>query len=309
MRVAKDVVKLISPRTVLKEIADAIPSDCRENIIIIGSLAAGFYFFGDDAALMVRTKDADCLLSPRVRAVPAGIAITERLFEAKWTFRADQEWPEPGKSTTADERLPAVRLNPPGTADWFIELLTVPDSSSDRKQNWFRLHTSYGDFGLCSFRFLALVNYDPILTPLGIKIARPELMALANLLEHPEVRPEPMSGLIGGREIKRSSKDLGRVLAIARLSIRQNEDTLLAWPAQWQRAMQARFPKDWRDSARRAGAGLRRLLGQPNDLEEARHSCASGLLALMPPTVEQLRITGRRLLADAIEPLERLAVK
>lgn len=305
----KDVEKLVSPRTVLEKIADAIPVDCRRNIIIIGSLAAGFCFFGKDAALMVSTKDADCLLSPRVRAIPAGIAITERLFEAKWTFRADREWPEPGKATTADARLPAVRLNPPGTSDWFIELLTVPDSSSDRKQNWVRLHTSFGDFGLCSFGFLTLVNYKPILTPLGIYVARPELMALANLLEHPEVRPETMKGLIGGREIKRSNKDLGRVLAIAKLSIRQNEDSLFEWPAQWQRAMQARFPKDWRDSARRAGAGLRRLLGQPNDLEEARHTCAFGLLASMPPTVGQLLITGRRLLADAIEPLERRSAR
>jgi hypothetical protein len=103
------------------------------------------------------------------------------------------------------------------------------------------------------------------------------------------------------------AKDLGRVLAIARLSIRQNDDALLAWPALWQRAVQARFPTEWRDLACRAGAGLRRLLAQPNDLEEARHTCASGLLASMPPTEDQLRIMGRRLLADAIEPLERPA--
>jgi hypothetical protein len=304
---SKDIIKLVSPRMVLEEIAKAIPVDCRENIIIVGSLAAGYHFFGNDAALMVRTKNADCLLSPRVRAIPAGIAIIERLFEAKWTFRADPEWPKPGNPTTADERLPVVRLNPPGTSNWFIELLTVPESSSDRKQHWSRLHTSYGDFGICSFGFLALVNYEPILTPLGIYVARPELMALANLLEHPEVRPETMRGLISGREIKRSNKDLGRVLAIARLSIRQNEDALLAWPEQWQRAMQARFPEDWRDSTRRTGEGLRQLLSRPNDLEEARNTCEFGLLASMPPTTEQLRNTGRRLLADAIEPLERLA--
>lgn len=90
MRAAADGLKLVSPRTVLAAIAHAIPADCRENIIVIGSLAAGYHFFGNDAALMVRTKDADCLLSPRVRAIPAGIAITERLFEAKWTFRADR---------------------------------------------------------------------------------------------------------------------------------------------------------------------------------------------------------------------------
>lgn len=128
-----------------------------------------------------------------------------------------------------------------------------------------------------------------MLTPLGLYVARPELMALANLLEHPEVQPETMSGLIGGREIKRSNKDLGRVLAIARLSLQQEEDALLAWPSRWQRAMQARFPEDWRNLARRSGAGLRQLLGQPNDLAEARHTCEFGLLASRPPSVPQLR--------------------
>ena len=39
-------------------------------------------------------------------------------------------------------------------------------------------------------------TYRPLPTPFGISIARPELMALANLLEHPEIRPELMSGPI-----------------------------------------------------------------------------------------------------------------
>ena len=54
-----DVVKLISPSTSLERIAAAIPADFRENIIIIGSLAAGYHFFGDNPKLQVRTKDVD----------------------------------------------------------------------------------------------------------------------------------------------------------------------------------------------------------------------------------------------------------
>ena len=252
---------------------------------------------------MVRTKDADCLLSPRVDAIPTGIAITERLFQENWQFRPDETWSKPGDATTKDENLPAVRLHPPGTTDWFIELLTVPESPTDRGKRWIRLETSAGHFGLCSFGFLSLANYEPIRTPLGIYIAQPKMMALANLLEHPEIRPETMSGLIGERQIKRSNKDLGRVLAIARLSIEKDEDALLKWPDQWQAALQARFPNDWRDLARGAGAGLRKLLDGPNDLEEARYTCEFGLLASQPPTVDQLRIVGQRLLLDAIEPL------
>jgi hypothetical protein len=97
------------------------------------------------------------------------------------------------------------------------------------------------------------------------------------------------------------------VLAIARLSIGQDEDALSQWPAQWQEALQSRFPTDWRDLARGAGAGLSKLLDNPNDLDEARHTCEFGLLASQPPNADQLRIVGQRLMADAIRPFEELA--
>lgn len=44
------------------------------------------------------------------------------------------------------------------------------------------------------------------------------MMALAHLLEHPVIGAQTMSTVIGGLILKRSNKDLGRVLAIARLS-------------------------------------------------------------------------------------------
>ena len=42
-------------------------------------------------------------------------------------------------------------------------------------------------------------------------------------------------------------------------------------------------------------------------MKEAHAACANGPLAARPITVEQLRATGRRLLQDAIEPLEQSA--
>lgn len=297
------VMTLVSPLAVLKQIARAIPPDCRKNIIVIGSLAAGYHFFGNDPKLQVRTKGADCLLSPRIKAIPAGIKVTERLFQEKWRFRPDEKWSKPGDATVPDNELPAVRLNPPGSSNWFIELLTVPESPTDRKQHWSRLVTSAGHFGLCSFGFLSLANYRPISTPFGIAIARPELMALANLLEHPKIGGEKMSGLIAGRAIKRSNKDLGRVLAIARLSIGQDEDALLEWPDTWAEALQDRFPSECKNLAQHIGDGLRTLIANPNDLDEAHHTCLNGLLATNRVTVEQLRLAGERLLNDAIVPL------
>jgi hypothetical protein len=123
------------------------------------------------------------------------------------------------------------------------------------------------------------------------------------------IGPQTMSGLIGGRRIKRSNKDLGRVLALALLAERKNEDSLLAWARLWPDALQARFPARWRELALQAGQGVRQLLKQDHeeDFDEALHTCAYGLLASQPPTNALLRTAGERLLVDAIEPLEKLA--
>ena len=302
-------MSLVSPQSALEKIASAIPDDCRENLVVIGSLAAGYYFFGGDASLAVRTKDADCLLSPRVRAIPAGIAVTERLFAANWTFHPTDEFPVPGTAETPDAKLPVARLQPPGSQDWFIELLTVPESPEDLGQRYIRLPTANGHFSLCSFGFLSLADYKPIPTEFGICVARPEMMVLANLLHHPAIGPQTMSGLIGGRQIKRSNKDLGRVLALALLAERKNEDTLLTWAPLWAEALQTRFPARWRELALRAGDGLGQILGGKagDDFDEALHTSAYGLLASLPLSAALMRTVGERLLADAIEPLEKLA--
>ena len=46
----------VSPVQALREIASAVPADCRETIIIIGSLAAGYHYFADQDRMAVRTN-------------------------------------------------------------------------------------------------------------------------------------------------------------------------------------------------------------------------------------------------------------
>lgn len=303
---SENPLEAVSPADVLGQIAAAVPEDCRNRVIVVGSLAVGYHYFGDQAEMVVRTKDADCLLSPRVDAVESGVAIADRLFEAGWEINKDGKWCEPGNESTPEEKLPAVRLHPPGDSGWFIELLTVPDLPANGEKQWMRIKTQEGDFGLPSFKFLALTNYEPILTGFGIHIARPEMMALASLLEHPGIEPDPMSAGFAGRpEIKRSNKDLGRVIAIGYLATGKEEDALLGWPESWKEALRERFPDEWRKLASVAGKGLRKLLESEQDLEQAWFTCVNGLLASNQPSLEEYKTAGVRFLKDVIEPLEQ----
>ena len=310
----------LSPGDVLQQVAAALPEDCRSSVIIIGSLAAGYLYFSDDPESLVQTKDVDCMLSPHIKAVPVGKAVAERLFRDKWKLREDVNWGTPGTAATPTEQLPLVRLHPPGSNEWFIELIVSPPPTADRDnelradpnnpgKQYLRIETEQGHFSLCSFDYLSLVEEQPILTEFGIAIARPEMMALANLLHHPAIGTETMSGLIARRRIKRSNKDLGRVLALAFLAMEKDEDALGEWPARWTAALKKRFPGEWADLGARAGNGLRQLIESPPDLEEAGHTCSAGLLASRRLTLQQLRIAGLRLLQDAVEPLQAMAGK
>ncbi len=299
--------QLINPIETLLEITKAIPEECRKNLTLIGSLAAGVCYNDLLTGVGIRTKDADCLISPRIDAITAGTKITEQLIESGWKLKADGDWSWTGNLATPDGDLPAVRLFPPGGGAWFIELLTVPETPYDRERKWARIETTAGHFGLPSFGFISIAGFEPKLLTSGVSIAYPEMMSLANMLEHPMIRPETMSAPIAGREIKRSNKDLGRVLAIAHLATIRDEDALLGWPEKWLRGLNTLLPEDIIKEKTNFGSGIRQLLGKRNeqDLDEALHTCVYGLLAKFPLTLDQLRVAGERLLIDAVEPVER----
>lgn len=300
----------LSPHKVLSQVAAAVPENCRHRIVIIGSLAAAHAYFGSDSSKGVRTKNADCVLEPFSIAVETGQSIVHELLDAGWQRRHQGEHQEPGNENTPADQLPAVRLYPPkvdpdSEGAWFLEFLTVPKSVEETGKSWTPLKLREGYFGLPSFRFLSVAAYDPDALPnLGLRRARPEMMALANLLEHPTLGAATMSSPIGGRTLKRSNKDLGRVLAIATLA---DLDDYRPWGDLWHSALANTFPEEWRTLALRAGHGLRHLLKSEADLEEAHHSCINGLLSSQQTTLGALRAAGDRLVGDAIERLESLA--
>lgn len=293
----------VSPIAVLARVAQQVPQDCRQHIIVIGSLAAAYHLFGVDQDRQVRTKDIDCILVPRIEAVRAGKAVVETLLAAGWRRRAEGNHAAPGTAATPDDGLPVVRLYPPDSTDWFIELLTVQEGEDERDRSFQRMVLSDGShYALAGFRFLDLAACEPVATPAGIRCARLEMMVLSNLLRNPVIRPDRMLSSGWGR--KRSNKDLGRVLTVARLL---EPGTTELWAGTWEEALRELYPDRWKDLAARTGAGIRALLASEEDLREALDISVVGLLSSAPPTLDAFRLTGRRLLGTVVKELEERA--
>ena len=289
----------ITPRDVLRQVADAIPAALRGDIIIVGSLAASYQLLRDRAQV-IRTKDVDVMVAPHARAVVSAEGVAQRLQDAGWRPQALPGFDLPGTADTPDERLPVVRLHRPGTTTWFLELLGAPPvvapAAHTSGKTMRRLQTRSGHFGLPSFSFLGLTQFRPSRSEFDLLIALPEMMALANLLHHPVIGEAVMSQHFAGRSIKRSNKDLGRVVAMAYLADQHDEDALESWKTSWHQALNEWAPADAERLLALAPNGLQALLASARDVEQALHTVNYGLLTATPLTAEQFVIALRRVL-------------
>lgn len=286
----------LAPALLFDMIGTQLPEDLRPHILIVGSLAAAYHFRDSIAREGIATKDADVVVQP-AGALAECRRIAERLLEAGWRRKEDC-FP---RNTPGDD-VRAIRLYPSSSEAFFIELLGYPDQHQREIRKWIPIQLDDGWYGLPTFRFMGLTGVERQSAANGLAYAAPWMMALSNLLSHPEVGTATMSEPIDGRTLLRSAKDLGRVLGLALLSGREETEM---WPARWAVAMRESFPSDQVELAARAGDGLRALLDDPGALDQARHALDVGLLAGRGVTTEQLRDVGERLFVDALEPLHQ----
>jgi hypothetical protein len=290
----------LDPVILFRALCRDIPHDLRRDVFVTGSLAAAYAFKVRLLGQAVNTKDADLLIHPAGN-VDSAQKMAERLLNIGWR-PTDQCTPLAELPDDA-EKLWAIRLMPPGSNDYFIEFLNVPVEEQAPLKLWIPVPLNGGWYGLPSFKFMGLLTWFRRTSDERLDYAAPEMMALSNLLSHPAVNDvEIESGEFRG--LRRCAKDLGRVIALAYLSGRDETE---AWLDHWRESLVRCFPLTWREHAHRSGAGLRGMLADDDVMEQARKTTESGLLSGMGIDIPALRGIGERLLVDAVEPLERLA--
>ena len=287
----------LDPVALFRTLVRDLPADLRGDVFVTGSLAAAYAFNVRLRGQGVNTKDADLLVHPAGN-VDGARGMAERLLAIGWRPTAQCK---PTVELPADPgQLWAIRLTPPGSSEYFVEFLNVPGEEQAEAKLWIPVRVGGGWYGLPSFKFMGLLGGFRRTSDEGLEYAAPEMMALANLLSHPVVNDVAIeSGEFRG--LRRCAKDLGRVLALAYLSGRDETE---GWLARWRDAIARSFPRTWRAHAARTGAGLREMMADDGVMDEARRTTDAGLLNGMGVDASALRGVGARLVGDVIEPFE-----
>lgn len=268
----------------LNRVAERIPSALCTNVVVIGSIATAWAFRDISGTHTVATKDIDLLLRPGIDAVATAQVLGRELLDEGWR----PQYPngiQPGSADTPDDRLPALRLSPPGeTESWFVELLAEPVTHQVHRKHWSRFTTELGVFGLPSFRYMRVAVHNAADTPFGLRVARPANMALAHLLEHADPDRTPISGL--SDTPPRFTKDVGRAVALWWLAREQSALAGEQWLYEWQQTLAALYPE--RESDMKAAAYLG-LDSVADYLREAHSIALNGVLAPHGTTLDAFR--------------------
>lgn len=104
----------VDPETLLRTVAENIPADQRDKVVVIGSIATSWAFREFMARGAVMTKDIDAVLRPAKTALVTARSIGEDWIRRGWSPHYPDGQAE-ATHTTPTDRLPALRLVPPGS--------------------------------------------------------------------------------------------------------------------------------------------------------------------------------------------------
>ncbi len=290
----------LDPNLIFDLIATELPNDLHDHVLIVGSLAAAYHYRERLLIDAINTKDADVVVQP-AGAIDQCKTIANRLLAAGWYRRTGC-----AAQTRCDDldALEVIRLHPPSSNAYFLELLAFPAATQTTAKELIPIELLDGWYVLPAFRHLRLLAVDQRVATQGLRYAAPQTMALSNLLAHRSIGTRPISEPIEGRTLLRAAKDLGRVLALARLARR---DELDAWPESWATALRDTYPEtEVAELGAHAGDGLRELLTNAQALEDAHFAVDLGLLRGHSVSVDQVRAVAEQLLDGALMRLAEL---
>ncbi len=289
----------LNPTELFERIAGDVPEPLHRHLFVTGSLAAAYHYKAQLQGQAINTKDADLVVHPAGDVVSCQ-DMAQELLNTGWRC-IDECYPQSAPKPV--DTLRAIRLFPPDSNAYFIELLNIPETDQAEAKRWIPLELDDGWYGLPSFKFLGIASIDRLRSDVGLEYASPSMMALANILSHPQVGTQKIeSGTMTG--VLRSAKDLGRVIALAHLAGREETE---AWHDLWLKATQECFPEHWKELLIQIGSGLEELLQDQNALDDARITTDIGILNGLQISAEALQGIGERLIQDVIEPLRLVA--
>jgi hypothetical protein len=232
--------KLLDAPAVLMRVAGKVPAELRGHLVVIGSIAAAFAYQSIPGGKSeVATKDIDVLIRPAMHAVATAEELSAQLLSEGWTPRYPDGQAR-AASDTPVEKLPALRLSPPGeTEGWFLELLAEPLPDQQARRAWRGLTTSAGRFGIPSFRYLSVCLFGAeVAQPSGLRVAAPPSMALANLLEH----SDPDRTSFQGTASPRFAKDVGRSVSLYWMAEQHDVHAADVWERHIRECIASTFP-------------------------------------------------------------------
>lgn len=283
----------LDPQRLFRYLAKEIPRSLHRDIYIVGSLAAAYHYRSHLGRRAVNTKDADVVVQPAGNfASSKDLALT--FLDHGWRPTRDTV---PGPKRTA-RNLRAIRLYPPKGGDYFVEILGLPRRTQAKMTVWTPWMLPDGWYALPSHRFMGVTSVETIASTHGLRYAHPATMALSNLLSHPHLGTQRIESGGGYQGLLRSSKDLGRVLALAWLE----GPTMASWIDIWRDASKRCYGARWRAIARKVPSGLDELLDDPAAFREAHESTVIGLLAEREVSADALRAVAVEFQETVVRP-------